>query len=324
VVVHCWNRCVRRAYLCGEDRYSGRNYEHRRDWIWDVQEQLAGLFGIEIEFRAEMQNHFHVVLRTRPDVVRRWPREKVVVNWLKIVKLRRGSSIEGWEPPEARVKQYLRDPDYVKQLARRLSNVSWFMGTLSENIARRANREDGCSGRFFQGRFSCRVLDNEQSLLECSIYVDLNVIRAGEAATPESSRHTSAYDRIQACLARAAAKREPGGLSLADQPDRWMSPLELQVAAEADPDRHLESPSGCRASDKGVLPMDLATYLQLLEWTGRQLRADKRGSIPASLAPIFERLGLDSGAWFSELETLETQYRCPIADADQLRGPPST
>jgi hypothetical protein len=56
VVVHCWNRCVRRAYLCGEDRYSGRNYEHRRDWIWDVQEQLAGLFGIEIEFRAEMQN----------------------------------------------------------------------------------------------------------------------------------------------------------------------------------------------------------------------------------------------------------------------------
>ncbi|HUG68025.1 MAG TPA: hypothetical protein VMM76_09745 [Pirellulaceae bacterium] len=69
--------------------------------------------------------------------------------------------------------------------------------------------------------------------------------------------------------------------------------------------------------------MDLATYLQLLEWTGRQLRADKRGAIPASLAPIFERLGLDSGAWFSELETLEAQYRCPIADADQLRGPPS-
>ena len=73
----------------------------------------------------------------------------------------------------------------------------------------------------------------------------------------------------------------------------------------------------------GTLPMDVATYLQLLEWTGRQLRADKHGAIPAPLAPIFERLGLDSGAWLSELETLEAKYRCPIADADQLRGPPS-
>ena len=144
LAIHCWTRCVRRAFLCGKDRYSGRDYEHRRLWIMDTEQQLADLFAIEIEFRAEMQNHLHVVLRTRPDIAKRWPREKVVRNWLKITRIKRGSNIDAWEPPEALIKQHLRDPDWVKQRRRRLSNVSWFMGALCERIARLGNEEDGC------------------------------------------------------------------------------------------------------------------------------------------------------------------------------------
>lgn len=94
-IVHCWNRCVRRAYLCGRDRLSGRSFEHRRDWIIEVEGQLAELFAIEIEFRAEMQNHFHVVLRPRSDIASRWTREQIVIRWLKIAKLKRGSSMPG-------------------------------------------------------------------------------------------------------------------------------------------------------------------------------------------------------------------------------------
>ena len=48
-----------------------------------------------------------------------------------------------------------------------------------------------------------------------------------------------------------------------------------------------------RASDKGVLPITLEKYLELVDWSGRQLRSDKRGSIPSHLAPILERLGID-------------------------------
>ena len=50
-VFHCWTRCVRRAFLCGRDRYTQKDYSHRRDWIVRREEQLAGLFALDIEFR---------------------------------------------------------------------------------------------------------------------------------------------------------------------------------------------------------------------------------------------------------------------------------
>ena len=77
-VFHCWNRCVRRAFLCGRDPHTGQDYSHRRDWIVNREEQLAGLFAIDIEFRTELSNHLHLVLRTMPRVARRWTAEEVV------------------------------------------------------------------------------------------------------------------------------------------------------------------------------------------------------------------------------------------------------
>ena len=81
---HCFTRCVRHAFLCGYDQYSGRSYEHRREWIYSKLKGLAASFAVEVLAYAVMSNHLHVVLRTRPDWVDGWSDEEVARRWLTI------------------------------------------------------------------------------------------------------------------------------------------------------------------------------------------------------------------------------------------------
>ncbi len=149
-VYHCWSRCVRRAFLCGNDPMTGMNFDHRRDWICQFERRIAGLFGIEVAFHAELSNHIHLVLRSRPDVVANWSDEDVARRWLSITRLVRsqdGDHIR--EPTDEDVAMETANPARMVQLRDRLACVSNFMGALCEHIARRSNVQDRFGGRFF-------------------------------------------------------------------------------------------------------------------------------------------------------------------------------
>jgi hypothetical protein len=297
---HCVQRCVRRAFLCGLDAVTGQNYDHRKLWIRLRLEFLAANFAVDILGYTAMSNHLHLVLRNRPDLAQGWSDEEVARRWWNLFPARRDQDGRPARIEPHELAMLLADTDALAEMRRRLSSISWLMRCLAEPIARRANREDGCTGRFWEGRYKCQRLLDEAALLACSVYVDLNPIRAGVAATPETSRFTSAYDRIHAQAARrrtaSAGNAEPAkpdaAAPVGKRGDAWLSPVHLderQLDADGRPTR--------RASNKGFLPLKLDEYLRLLDWTGRQARQGKRGSIPADLAPILDRLSIVGERW---------------------------
>ena len=139
-VYHCVSRCVRRAYLCGEDVVTQRSFDHRRQWIQDRLGLLAECFAISVYAFAVMSNHLHAVLRVEPDRSKHWSDEEVLMRWARAMRHResnaRGDTRE------------LVSPERIAQLRRRMSDLSWFMRCLNEPIARRANAEDAVTGRF--------------------------------------------------------------------------------------------------------------------------------------------------------------------------------
>ena len=99
-VLHCVQRCVRRAFLCGKDPLSGKDYEHRRLWIRRRLEFLASVFAIDCLTFSVMHNHLHLVLRSRPDVLATWTDEEVASRWLRLFPKRRNKDGSPAEPTD--------------------------------------------------------------------------------------------------------------------------------------------------------------------------------------------------------------------------------
>jgi hypothetical protein len=209
-IVHVMNRTVRRCFLFGEDSVSGMNYDHRKVWIDQQLAHQARYFGIDLLCQAIMSNHFHLVLRSRPDVVKEWSDVEVARRWLMLCPERRDEKREPMEPTEFEINSIVNNQEKLSTVRSRLSDISWWMRLLSQNIAQRANREDGEVGKFFQARYRAVRLLDETAILACAAYVDLNPIRAALAATIEGSDFTSAQKRA-AWLRREFSDAENAG-----------------------------------------------------------------------------------------------------------------
>ena len=318
-VVHCIQRCVRRAFLCGEDPITGESFEHRREWIRQRLEFLASVFAVDCLTYTVMSNHIHLVLRSRPDVLATWSDEEVARRWLRLFPHRREQDGSPAEPTAPEINMIVNDPDKLAERRRRLSDLSWWMRCTAENIARRSNAEDGVTGHFWEGRYKAVVLLDEASLLACAAYVDLNPIRAAIAETPETSSFTGAKDRIDDLSLRKDRKRvstHDWERSRRRKKSGWLSPIEINErddATGADVD-----PSGRRASKKGFLSVSVFRYLELLDWTGRQLRQDKVGIIPSHLAPILTRIGLDAAGWCDLVQKFGRTFKRAAGTAESL------
>ena len=81
---HCVSRCVRRAFLCGEDSVSGMNFDHRRGWIAERIKQLVGIFAIDVAAFAIMSNHYHIVMRIDRERALEWTLEEVLERWTRL------------------------------------------------------------------------------------------------------------------------------------------------------------------------------------------------------------------------------------------------
>ena len=277
---HCVARCVRRAFLCGQDALTGKSFEHRREWVRERLELLAGNFAVDVGGYAAMSNHLHVVLKSRPDVASEWSAEEVTRRWRAIFRPLGVSAAT----LQTKIEIEMADAKLVATRRQRLASVSWFMRCLSEPIARRANIEDRCKGRFWEGRFKCIALLDQAAILACTAYVDLNPVRALIAKTPESSAFTSVHARIE-------QRRDE--LPESKAKDGWLAPI-AEKPRRAKPVR--------RASQTPWLEISLDDYLRLLDWTGREIRTNKRGAIPVDVAPILDRLKVKPSGWLKCVE----------------------
>lgn len=297
---HCISRCVRRAFLCGEDELTGRSFEHRRDWILDKLKLLDSVFSISICAYAVMHNHTHTVLKVDREAAMRWHDDEVIVRWTKLYKpspiierYRNGVTLT-----KAEMDVVAGD---IEKWRHRLYDISWFMRNLNESIARQANEEDGCTGKFWEGRFKSQALLDDAALLTCMSYVDLNPIRAKIANTPEESDFTSIQARIR----------------------HYQKAVEVtgkHVDAVRIAPNHLEPFVGGEHQDKtSGLNFSLTDYLELTDWAGRAIRDDKSGAIPSELAPILVRLNIDPEAWLDGVKNYGKNYTTVIGTMGKIK-----
>lgn len=281
---HCISRCVRRAYLCGDDQVTGKNFDHRKQWLVDRLHFLARVFAIDICAYAVMSNHYHIVVHIDTDKAKQWSDQEVVQRWTQLFK--RPYLIQQFinnKPLDAAQAKTVNE--IISVYRQRLHDLSWFMRCLNEPIARDANKEDQCTGRFWEGRFKSQPLLDECALLSCMAYVDLNPIRAGICDSLEESDFTSIQQRLFSNAQYRATNESRDTVHSSQSSNAYRHKLHPFLGKQS-PNVKL----------KGIFYSEV-DYFELVDWTGRAVREDKKGFIPSTVAKVLDQLALPPQVW---------------------------
>ncbi len=311
---HCISRCVRRAYLCGDDPVSGQNFDHRKQWLVARIKQLSAEFAIDVCAYAIMSNHYHLVLYVNQDKAANWSDDEVIRHWTALFP-RNGAIIETLRKNAKSRKAQNQLVQQLKIWRERLADISWFMRCLNESVARQANREDDCKGRFWEGRFKSQALLDEKALVTCMAYVDLNPIRAGMSDSLDSSDFTSIQERLinhakkvknrsyrqHRLLTRRGAKHLLGRQSRGRQ-------------------SNLKSLSEFPGVGENTIPISQQSYFELLETTSKALTLFEQEPARAThildeKQSVLQAVGIPAESWIKSVKHFHRHYG-PAAGAE--------
>ncbi|MFT7259234.1 MAG: putative transposase [Glaciecola sp.] len=278
---HCISRCVRRAFLCGYDKFTGNSFEHRRNWFEKRLTKLSSAFSINVCAYAIMHNHNHLVLHVDTERAQTWSNIEVIQRWHSIHPSKTITAM--YIDPQQRERltpiQLSTINKITKIYRERLTSISYFMKALNQYIAQRANSEDKCSGRFWESRFKSQALLDERAIISCMVYVDLNPIRAGIATTLENSHYTSIKRRL-ACL------------------NMGKQPIELKC---------LKTPL---KNGPNVINIELICYTNLLRQTATRLKNAQIIDTPSVRikSSILDQFGIDEDNWLILTSHIEEEF----------------
>jgi len=222
-----------------------------------------------------MHNHYHAVLFVDKekalslsdlDVIARWKNLRHLPPHIK-------RAYEGEALTHAEHKLVSRE---VNEWRTRLYSIEWFMKEVNQYIAQKANKEDDCTGHFWDGRYDSQQLLDIKGQLSAMVYDDLNPLRAGMDDKPEDSKYTSLAARLSAW--RKGERELPCLHPFVD---------------------------GVNDLQQEHIPLSFTDYLELVDWTGRQMRAGKSGVIDNAMPPILERLNFTHSDWLQVVTGLK-------------------
>lgn len=261
---HCTTRCVRRAFLCGLDALTNRNFDHRKQWIEDRLLKVSSVFCIHIGAYAVMDNHYHVALKVDTQWAKSLPDLDVISRWNQLYKV-------GDAAKKKLNGETLSDDEQIlltQQIAKwrkELCSISRFMAEINQYIARRANKEDDVKGRFWEARFHSQAILDDDALLRTLIYIDLNPFRAGMVQEACAADQTSIKKRL-----------DGEGSTLV-------------------PFRDTSHTQKLPFQNDTSLPATQEEYIALLEWTALSLKDTSIGKPESPLC--FTKLGYSENQW---------------------------